>query len=434
MGDEKKDVKSYFIDALIKITLEEEKALPVVKQCIDECPECAKYCDGNTSLLHKAARYGTPEMIAYIANAGGDVNCTVGEYEITPMFDAIVAKKIDNVRKLIELGAEIDSDVSATSPVLASIGDHYTDILQLLIDAGADITYQYKTKDNPWWDALTFAKYNLQDEAVEILERELRKRGINPSEDEEIFKRNQKKLKKPKLKKRKPKKQKLKKRKKQKNLPAHEEVDYAGYIEDQLGEIVQYYDAGDILEVLWAGEPVIENEEVSISVYGILPEDKDYGILITCGMSEFPMAETEEGLEYAEVMMKVPKEWMEDGELLENPDYNWTLEILCKTAYLGHMYEDMYVNEKVVVPYGEPDEVIYFDSDYEFTGVMLCKAEDIPALEADEDTLVKFYTLIPITEEEAKLVKEKGSEAVKKMLRSGEKTDLERKPLVEPEE
>ena len=412
MGDEKKDVESYFIDAVIKITLEEEKALPVVKQCIDECPECAKYCDGNTSLLHKAARYGTPEMIAYIANAGGDVNCTVGEYEITPMFDAIVAKKIDNVKKLIELGAEIDSDVSATSPVLASIGDHYTDILQLLIDAGADITYQYKTKDNPWWDALTFAKYNLQDEAVEILERELRKRGINPSEGEEIFKRNQEKL----------------------PDNTKEEVDYEGYIEDQLGEIVQYYDAGDILEVLWAGEPVIENEEVSISVYGILPEDKDYGILITCGMSEFPMAETEEGLEYAEVMMKVPKEWMEDGELLENPDYNWTLEMLCKTAYLGHMYEDMYVNEKVVVPYGEPDEVIYFDSDYEFTGVMLCKAEDIPALEADEDTLVKFYTLIPITEEEAKLVKEKGSDAVKKMLRSGEKTDLERKPLVEPEE
>ncbi len=409
--ENKKDAESYFIDALINIRLEEEKAFPVVKRCIDECPECAKYCDGSTSLLHVAARHGTPEMIEYIANAGGDVNCAVEEYGITPMFNAIQTRKIDNVKKLIELGAHVNSKESVNSPVLMAVR-YGTDILRLIIDAGGDVTYQYKTKDNPWWDALSHALYYHCDEEADIIRRELAKLGIDPSEDEEIFKRNQEKL----------------------PDNTKEEVDYAGYIEDQLGEIVQYYDAGDILEVLWAGEPVIENEEVSISVYGILPEDKDYGILITCGMSEFPMAETDEGLEYAEVMMKVPKEWMEDEELLENPDYNWTLEILCKTAYLGHMYEDMYVNEKVVVPYGEPDEVICFDSDYEFTGVMLCKAEDIPALEADEDTLVKFYTLIPITEEEAKLVKEKGSDAVKKMLRSGEKTDLERKPLVEPEE
>lgn len=98
------------------------------------------------------------------------------------------------------------------------------------------------------------------------------------------------------------------------------------------------------------------DEDISIDVYGILPENKNYGVLITSGMSEYPMAETDEGLQYAEVMMKIPKEWMQDGNLLENQDYSWTIEIMHKTACLGHMYEGSYVNSGVIVPYGEPEE------------------------------------------------------------------------------
>lgn len=45
---------------------------------------------------------------------------------------------------------------------------------------------------------------------------------------------------------------------------------------------------------------------------------------------------------------------------------------------------------------------------------MLCESEDIPVLQPDDKTKVKFYTLIPITEEEKELVYEHGSEAVKK--------------------
>ncbi|MDD5998724.1 MAG: suppressor of fused domain protein [Lachnospiraceae bacterium] len=47
-------------------------------------------------------------------------------------------------------------------------------------------------------------------------------------------------------------------------------------------------------------------------------------------------------------------------------------------------------------------------------------------------TKVKFYTLVPITEEEEELVHEKGSAAVKKMLSSGDIVDMERELLVEP--
>ncbi len=308
------------------------------------------------------------------------------------------------------MGANVNSESSVRSPIINSIANHDTEILKLLIEAGADITYQYKTKDNPWWDALSFAQYNLQDEAVEVLKEELKKRNIDFSKDEEQFKKNLD------------------------NLPdaSEDDIDYETYVEEKIGKIVQYYDEEDILETFWGGVRQV-NDDTGVRVYGILPEGKDYGVVITAGMSEYPMADSDEGLQYAEVMMKIPRHWLENGNLLEDDDHSWVIEILCKTAYLGHIFEGAYVDETVIVPYGEPDEAYPFDWDYEFTAVMLCLSEDIPVLQTDEATKVKFYTLVPITEEEKGLVEEKGSDEVRKMLSSGDVVDFERELLVESE-
>ncbi|MCM1497823.1 MAG: suppressor of fused domain protein [Clostridium sp.] len=210
------------------------------------------------------------------------------------------------------------------------------------------------------------------------------------------------------------------------------DVDYESYVSEHLGEIVQYYDEEDILELFWGGVQMV-NDNTSVNVYGILPRGKEYGVVITSGMSEYPMARTDEGLEFAEVMMKIPRAWLEQGNLLEDDEHSWVIEILCKTAYLGHMYEGSYVNEKVIVPYGTPDEAYPFDWDYEFTSVMLCPSEDIPVLQTDVETKIKFYTLVPITEEEGELVKEQGSVRVREQLSSGDKVDLDRELLVETE-
>lgn len=398
MNSNKEEIESYFIDA--DFIIEMEEGIDALKKCIDKCPECTEYRREGT-LLHTAAASGTPEMIEYIVKNGGVINLNHVAKEWTPICWAIAEKKMDNVKKLIELGADINSTVSARSPIIMSIDDHDTQILELLIAAGADITYQYKTKDNPWWDALSYAKYNLQDEAVEVLERELKKLKVDTEEVWENASSSQ-----------------------------SEETDYASYVETHLGEMEQYYSHEDILECFWGGVSQVD-ETISIDVYGILPKNKDYGILITSGMSEYPMAETDEGLQYAEVMMKIPKEWMNEGDLLQS-DYSWTIEIMHKTACLGHKHDGAYVSSKVIVPYGEPDEAYCFDWDYEFTSVMLCESEDIPVLQLDENTKVKFYTLVPITEEEEELVHKKGSAAVKKMLSSGDIVDMERELLVEP--
>ena len=348
--------ESYFIEAHIAMVLEEDSFL-VLKKCISECPECVKYCDDENTLLHTAAAHGTPEMIECIAKAGGDIYINTVKKEWTPICWAIAKNRVDNVEKLIKLGADINSEVSDRSPVLGAILES-PEILKVLIKAGADITYQYGTRNDPWWNALTFAMYRHCDEEAEIIREELKRRNIDFSEDEKQFKWNQE------------------------NLPdsSDEDIDYETYVEENLGRIVQCYDEDDILELFWGGVRQV-NDDTSVAVYGILPDGKDYGIVITEGMSEYPMADSDEGLQYAEVMMKIPRQWLENGNLLEDDEHSWVIEILCKTAYLGHVFDGAYVDETVIIPYGEPDEAYPFDWDYEFTAVMICCSEDIPALQ-----------------------------------------------------
>jgi ankyrin repeat protein len=137
------EVEAYFIDAHTAILLG-ENATNVLKKSIELCPECASYSDESETLLHIAASRGTPEMIEYIVVSGGDVFLDSIKKEWTPLCWAIAKKRADNVKKLIELGANINSSEPSRSPVLLSIKDHNTEILELLIDAGADIAYQYK--------------------------------------------------------------------------------------------------------------------------------------------------------------------------------------------------------------------------------------------------------------------------------------------------
>lgn len=60
---------------------------------------------------------------------------------------------------------------------------------------------------------------------------------------------------------------------------------------------------------------------------------------------------------------------------------------------------------------------------------MLCKSEDIPPYVMDNETVINFYTLISITEEEAVLAKQKGNETVKNMLQDGNGVNIEREYL-----
>ena len=377
-------------------------ALNGAKESLDDIGNIVVNGDG--TLLHLAASEGTPEMIEYLVKAGSDNNRV--EREWSPLHWAVSFNKPENAKKLIELGAEVNSETSVNSSLLGAIHKDSLEMVKMIVEAGADITYQFKTRDNPWWDALSYAKYYKAKEIYKYLEKQLKEKGIKikdiPPKAAEI--------------------QKVR------------ETYFEDYIEKYLGPIAESYTEEELLQQFWGSEKQVKND-VRIDIHLIMPsKERDYITLITAGMSEEPMAETDAGLKYAEVMMKLPKSWKTGKALLTDEAYNWPLKILTKTAYLGHLIPGSYLDEEVMIPYGNPNGAPdYFDWDKEFTTVMLCKSEDIEAYDVDEKTKIQFFTLIPISEEEKELVNEKGSQAVKEMLQSGEVVDMDREYLVPPE-
>ena len=381
-----------------------------LKQMVKEYPECIQYDDDGETLMHIAAKYGTPEMIEYLYHLGSDINRIYSEK--TPVCYAVMENKTDNVKMLLKLGAEINSKTSVGNPMFDAVLEKNTEIAELLIDAGIDLTIQYAPRDRIWWDALSFAEYYHADEIAEMILEKFEKDGtdydsIIPLTEEEY----------------------------EASRDDDEEDDYdieiamEEYYEEHLGEIGPTYDEFEIQEQVYGDIRMTDRLDLYVDV--IMPDEtRNYITLITIGMSGYPMAETDDGYKYAELMMKLPPDWDVSEASLSDMTKNWPFRMLIKTAHLAHRFERKYVDETTVIPSGNPnDAILYFDGDTELSSVMLCRSEDIPPFEVDEETTVDFFTLIPITEGEAELVKKTGSEAVKNRLPKGEIVDMDREYL-----
>ena len=131
------------------------------------------------TLLHAAAAKGTPEMIEYLVEKGSDIDRI--ERSWSPLISAIVKNKIENVKKLIELGAKVDNKVSESNPLLYTMSENEenTEIAKLLIEAGADVTIQFKPRSNDWWDALSFAKFYGCKKIYKMILKKMKKDGID---------------------------------------------------------------------------------------------------------------------------------------------------------------------------------------------------------------------------------------------------------------
>ncbi len=402
MIEELSELELHYLNASIAI---EDDDLEKLKKEVQEYPKCLEYSNSSEgTLLHWAAYNGNPKMIEFLVQSGADINRV--EDECTPIVCATMEDKIDNVQMLLQLDAILDSENSVENPLIAAIVNNNEEIAKLLIDSGIDLTIQYSTRDDDWWDVLSYARYRGCDEIAEMILQKLEEDGIDydsivPLTDEDF----------------------------------EDEDEDIVYMEDyyakKLGTIHAEYDEVDIQKKIYDGE-IRLTSEIGLYIDVIMPdENRDYVTLVTTGMSEVAMAETDDGLKFAELMMKLPADWDVSLEEMNDSEKNWPFRMLLKTAHLGHKFPGSYVSEKVVIPSGNPnDAILCFDGETELSSVMLCKSEDIPPLKANEEVTIEFFTLIPITEAEAELVRNKGSEAVKQKLPKGELVDMEREYLV----
>ena len=398
-----KDIEDNFIRATIAI---EDNDINLLKKYINEHEELIKYGDKvDGTLLHYAAYKGTPEMIEYLVEKGSDIDRI--ERSWSPLCSAIFKERIENVKKLIELGANLNNKVSESNPLICTMtgrrGER-SEIAKLLIEAGADVTIQFKPRSNDWWDALSFAKFYGCKKIYKMILKKMKKDGIDydsipPMPEEESME--------------------------------SEEIVLPDIYEKYLGKIAKYYNESDLQKKIYDGKIRIISDLDDFDIAVIMPdENRDYITLATLGMSSIAMAETDEGEKFAELIMKLPSDFDVSEEGLTNMENNWPFRMMIKTAHLAHMYEGQYIDESVVIPSGNPnDAVLYFAEDSKLSSVMLCKSEDIKPLKVDDTMTIDFFTLIPITEGEGKLVGKIGSEGLKEKLPKGEVTDLYRKYL-----
>ena len=108
-------------------------------------------------LLLKAASTGMNRIVKYLLDAGVDSNAKKCNYWCSPLHLAVWSGHTDIVKLLLDAGAYMDikNSCNRTPLHLATMKNH-TDIVKLLIERGADM----EVKDKYGWNPLYFIKYH----------------------------------------------------------------------------------------------------------------------------------------------------------------------------------------------------------------------------------------------------------------------------------
>src|SRR5260370_124082 len=107
-----------------------------------------------------AARSGAVDAIRVLAKHGAGLNLGAGVNHWTPLMHAIHKSRIESVRALLDAGADINARGGEMGTALMmAAGYGYTDIVNLLLDRGADARAQLDDGRN----ALSFAVLGVPD-------------------------------------------------------------------------------------------------------------------------------------------------------------------------------------------------------------------------------------------------------------------------------
>ncbi|GAA4277245.1 ankyrin repeat domain-containing protein [Aquimarina mytili] len=86
--------------------------------------------------------------------------------QTSPFCMAIVKGDTETVKKLIELGSDVNKKSNGMTPLMFAARYNRVDIIKLLVEKGANI----KTKNSKGYNAMKFAKLSNAKEAIALLE------------------------------------------------------------------------------------------------------------------------------------------------------------------------------------------------------------------------------------------------------------------------
>jgi ankyrin repeat protein len=122
--------------------------------------------DGMTA-LHWAAMHGDAEMARMLLFAGANVGATTRIGAYTPLFLASRNGHADVMQALLDAGADVKSGApSGTTPLMVAAASGHVDAVTALLDHGADVNAAESVRGN---NALTFAAASNRADVVALL-------------------------------------------------------------------------------------------------------------------------------------------------------------------------------------------------------------------------------------------------------------------------
>ncbi|MGG0277496.1 suppressor of fused domain protein [Bacillus rhizoplanae] len=322
--------------------------------------------------LHVAASKGELDIVKKLIELGLNVNRLGGVYGGGALNEAASAGHIQVVRYLLSCGADMDVSEPERNPLFGAISNGHVDIAKLLIESDIDTDVKYSGESMKDMDALNFAREQGQEEIVKLL--------AGPTTATET---------------------------------SHDNQDHHDKI---LEHVAKYF--GPINHTI---SEIVPGSRVSINIHIIPPaKNRDFVTLVTTGMSDEPMdySNEESVFKYAELLLKLPSNWIVEKDNMEDPNNYWPLGWLRKVAHIPHIY-DGWLDEGVILPNGEPPQPFALNT--KLSCIMVCRAQE-PGLDRIQTKQgnIDIYTLIPIYEEERNLALEKGYEyLIEKMSEKG---------------
>jgi hypothetical protein len=169
-------------------------------------------------------------------------------------------------------------------------------------------------------------------------------------------------------------------------------------VEEIDNHLEKFFDDGEVMVY-----HEIVSDKIHVDIYVIRAnKDRDYHILLTSGMSSLAMNIPEElkGLEYAEVVTLLPKEWSLEHKDFEDENIYWPIRQLKELARFPHFY-NTWLGLGHTITNGNPPQ--RYSENAEFEGAILLPSVTLPeefmTINCPEKT-INIYSMVPLFKEE----------------------------------
>ncbi len=336
------------------------------------------------SLLHEAAKWGTPEIVRFLLEQGADPNKRAGVFGANPLTYAARKGNLEIVKILMEAGANLDIDHPSSNPLLKAAIDGQVAVVEYLLTTGIDAHACYLVPTGALINALTQAEKGRNARVVEILKAHgcrLPVPGVDipvwqPEPERRID-----------------------------LTPEYKQYrQIIEYVQDRFGQA----DENGIQELL----PQVEGMSVAINI--IRPSDKHpYLVLFTNGMSDLPMTTPagQEDWQYGELVMHLPPDWIYPQEANGDTNWFWPVALLRQMAYYPHLNKTWFGKPGAIVANEDPPKPLGPNTQQTCLLMLPDLYNLTPPLVRADGKPCHFFTVVPLYTEERDFALSNGMDA-----------------------